>query len=501
MIRHIQRQELVTGEMLEKLRGRTMRWGILGAGNIARRFASSLANIENTQLYAISGRNPEKLDAFAEQFPCEKKYVGYDLLLEDELVDAVYLALPHGMHKEWAVKALKAGKAVLCEKPAALNEKEMREIADTSEETGVLFMEAMKSRFEPAYAEMKKQIEAGAIGDLECIDTQICFAIPKEMIGRTYHTDPKQGGALLDSGIYCAGLIEDFFKGEPVNEQTYANVFNGIDWYSDSKLVFDNGRARISVGFDRTTPRDAVIYGTEGKIDLPDLHRPSKFTITKKTGETETVEVPYVNDDFHGQIEHFCDLWRHGRSQSPIMPLASSLRMARILDTVRRAFTEYSENDLAILEEQEKVLQYPSFNSADALSLGNRIAKLSLEYDRPTAIRIMDENGLVVFQYMMDGKTEKNEMYMLGKRQCVLDSGHSSAWAYIAQKTDGRYGEWLTDGNHALSGGAFPILVNDERKAVVMVSGLHEGKDHELLVRSLEAELNVMAPVFRKALG
>ncbi len=498
---HIQKQELIKKETVERMKGKIMRWGILGAGNIAHRFAASLQNVENTELYAISGRNMDKLNAFAEQFPCEKKYQGYDLLLADENVDAVYLALPHGMHKEWALKALKAGKAVLCEKPATVNEQEMQEIADISGQERVLFMEAMKSRFEPAYIELKKQIEAGVIGTIERIDTSVCFQIPAEMRGKTYHTMPGQGGALLDSGIYCAGLIEDFLKGEPVNVQTYANYYGGIDWYVDSLLQFDNGQCRIEVGFDRTSPRDAVIYGTEGKIHLPDLHRPSKFIITKNTGEEETVEVPYVHDDFYGQIDHFCQLWRTGRSESPIMTREAMIREAHILDTVRNAFTCYDMDDLKVLEEQEEVLQYPSFTSEDALSLGNRIAQMAKEYDRPVAIRIQDETGLVVFQYMMDGKTEKNEMYMLGKRQCVLDTAHSSAWTYIAGKIDSCYEAWWNDGKHAVSGGAFPIRVNGERKAVVMVSGLHEGKDHELLVRALCAELNVSARVFRKALG
>ena len=105
-----------------------IRWGILGAGNIAHRFARSLQNEEDSILYAISGRSQEKLDVFQQEFPCEKTYVGHENMLNDDQVDAIYLALPHGMHKEWAIAALSRGIHVLCEKPAVLTEAEMKEI-------------------------------------------------------------------------------------------------------------------------------------------------------------------------------------------------------------------------------------------------------------------------------------------------------------------------------------------------------------------------------------
>lgn len=103
-----------------------IRWGILGAGKIAYRFASSLEQEADSVLAAISCRSQEKADRFAQAHPVEKIYIGYEKLLADPQIDAIYLALPHGLHEEWAIRAIQAGKAVLCEKPAALDAGQMR---------------------------------------------------------------------------------------------------------------------------------------------------------------------------------------------------------------------------------------------------------------------------------------------------------------------------------------------------------------------------------------
>ncbi len=467
-----------------------IRWGIIGAGNIAHRFAKSLANEQGSSLYAISGRNAEKLSAFAEEFPCEKQYVGHDLLLNDENVDAVYIALPHVMHAQWAVKALEHHIPVLCEKPAAVSEKETRAIAECARKNGTLFMEAMKPRFVPVYSRLRELLQAGEIGEIKRVETSMCFALPMEAFGRSYHTKPEGGGALLDGGIYCASLIEDLLKGEPQFVQTYATCYQGVDLYSCTEMEFENGIASLEAGFDRNVPKNALIQGTKGSVTVVDLHRPQTLIIRNEKGE-KTITEPYENDDFYSQIHHFADLVREGKKESPVMTYEAMIREARILDGIRSMFTEYDENDLLLLQKQEEELCADSFTNADALSLGNIIAKNALDYDRGVSIRIdRCEDDLTVFQYMMDGKNARNLKYMDGKKKCVMDTGHSSAWAWLKNTISNEFADWYGDGVHALSGGAFPLYVNGEMKAVIQVSGLHEGKDHELIVRSLSQWLN-----------
>lgn len=479
-----------------------IKWGILGAGNIAHRFAKSLQNEENSVLYAISGRSQEKLDAFQKEYPCEKTYVGHEKMLADPEIDAIYLALPHGMHKEWAINALCAGIHVLCEKPAVLNEAEMKEVTACARANNVLFLEAMKPRFVPAYAELRKQLSAGVIGELLHVYTKICFTMPKEAIGKSYHTSSKDGGALLDSGIYCASLIDDLLQGEPEFLQTYANYYGGVDWYVDSLMKFDNGTAEMEVGLDRSAPRNAELTGTGGSITIVDLHRPTTFIIHHEDGTDEEVTVPYDRDDFYSEIHHFAELIREGKTESDIHPYAAMEREAHILDQIRKQYTEYDEDDLKVLEEQEKDLSLAEFDSSTALKIGNAIAEAALDYDRPVGIRIdRCSDGLTVFQYMMDEKNEGNLRYMDGKKQSVLDSGHSSAWVYVKTHVDTELAAWKEDGTHLISGGAFPLYVGDEIAAVVQVSGLHEGKDHELIVQTLAKVLGRHVTLFRKALG
>ena len=314
-----------------------IRWGILGGGNIARRFAESMEAVSGNKITAVSCRSLEKAEAFAGSFGIERACGSHESLLEDDRIDAVYLALPHGFHCEWALRAMKAGKAVLCEKPAAMSEAETRLMAETAAECGVLFMEAMKTRFIPAYREVKRRIGEGAVGEVIRVETSLCNAMPFDRARPTYHTDPSQGGALLDVGIYCACYLEEYLQGRPVLKNLKAEFQGGVDFYTDAELVWPSGQGRLTCAFDRAEPRRALITGTRGKILVDELHRPRKFTVFTTAGE-EKVYIPYEVDDFYGEIVHFSDCLAEGRKESPVMPLAASIRCAAVLDRIREGF-------------------------------------------------------------------------------------------------------------------------------------------------------------------
>jgi predicted dehydrogenase len=314
-----------------------IRWGILGGGNIARRFAQSMEDVSGSRITAVSCRSREKAEDFAGRYSIERAFGSHESLLEDDQIDAIYLALPHGLHCLWAVRALKAGKAVLCEKPAAMSEEEMRLIAGTARECGVLFMEAMKTRFIPAYREVKRRIGEGAIGEVVSVETSLCNAMPFDSARPTYHTDPSQGGALLDVGIYCACYLEDFLRGDPVLKDLKAEFQGGVDFYADAELAFSSGRGRLTCAFDRAEPRRALITGTKGKILVEELHRPREFTVFTGAGEEKAL-IPYEVDDFYGEIVHFADCLKEGRKESSVMPFDASIRCARILDRIREGF-------------------------------------------------------------------------------------------------------------------------------------------------------------------
>lgn len=314
-----------------------IKWGIIGAGNIAHRFAKSLSFESDAELYGISGRNEEKLKAFQKEYPCEKIYIGHENLLQDENINAVYISLPHDLHSEWIIKALRAHKAVLCEKPAVMNAAEMEEVIRVAGEEHVLFMEAMKTRFVPAYAEIKRMIDEGVIGEVYSVRASNCFLLPEEMYGKTYHTKKGVGGALLDSGCYGVTWISQYMKGSPESLGPGVKMMNGVDMFSDTFLRFENGLAELIAGFDRDTGSHVLITGTCGNIVCDEMHRPVDFTVIKGSEETK-YSYPYVHDDFFGEIHAFDELLKAGKTESDVMSLNDSLRDAEIMDLIRSGF-------------------------------------------------------------------------------------------------------------------------------------------------------------------
>lgn len=477
-------------------------WGILGAGNIANRFAESLAHDSDACLLAVSCRTQEKADRFAQKHSVQRAYDSHDKLLADGEIDAIYLALPHGLHKEWVVKALRAGKAVLCEKPAGLCADDVREMAETAKENRVLFMEAMKTRFVPLYGQIKELVERGEIGGLVSVEASLCNDMPFEahgLLGKTYHTQPGQGGALLDGGIYCACWLEEYLKGGLSRTRVIADLKDSIDYYVDARLNANDVEGQLECAFDRAKERTAVLRGTTGEIRVKELHRTENAEVYRGGKLVDTLHAAYEVDDFYGEIRHFNRCLMDGLTESPIMPLSASIRCAEILDLIREGFS-YDESDLAALEQQEETLRFSDFRSVDALALGNEVVRYAGEYDREVGIRIVRESDeTVLFQYMMDSKDERNVGYMEGKRAAAKKCGHSSLWAYVDHAVHGAWQDMFDDiPRYMPCAGAFPIRVGNDWTATLMVSGLHEGQDHELIVRALGTILDVSVPEFTK---
>lgn len=326
-----------------------VRWGILGAGGIAHRFARALAHVSGAELVAISARSPEKAATFAREFGVDAAHAyadapdapgsAHEALLADAQVDAIYLALPHGLHRVWAVRALRAGKAVLCEKPATLSAAEMRAVAAVARETGTLFMEAMKTRFEPAYRAVRALVDEGAIGTVRRVEASLCNKVDAERWRQSsYYLDPVQGGALLDTGIYCACWLEDYLPGPVTVTAADVTRFEGVDVFDDAELAIGDATAHLACAFDRAGSRQAVIVGDAGRIVVDDLHRPQRFTVELPGAAPAVHEAPYEVDDFYPQIAHATELVRAGATESPVMPLAASVRCAELLDAVRAAW-------------------------------------------------------------------------------------------------------------------------------------------------------------------
>ncbi len=340
-----------------RLRGATMTegtigWGILGAGRISSRFAAALAHVEGAQLVAIAGRTAAKLDAFADTYPVDKDHryasaddggaTAYQALIDDPAVDAIYLALPHGLHAMWAQRALTAGKAVLSEKPAFLCEAEAVATERCAHEAGTFFMEAMKNRFCPLHDRVKSLLASGELGVVRAVAT-----VQKLDYGENppaYMLDAAQGGALLDMGCYAASWIEELTEGDDIevasakvrwHEARQADKY--VDWADDIELTIGN----VPVHFvcDGAAPYESRLTITceQGSIEVERLHRPEQATVYYADGRIEKIDAPFEVDDFYGEIAHFCKLLRAGRMQSEVMPWAATVRIARMIDAMKAA--------------------------------------------------------------------------------------------------------------------------------------------------------------------
>lgn len=476
-------------------------WGILGAGNIAHRFAKSLAHVSNAHLVAISCRTQEKADAFATEFGVDSShaYAGdtaHEALLADESVDIIYLALPHALHYEWACAALKAGKNVLCEKPAMLNAQQMSEVAELARKTGLLFMEAMKPRFVPVYEQVMEAV--GRIGTIVHVDATLCndMAAFVEQAG-TYHVQPGPGaGVLLDCGTYCANWLTQLLPGNPQLTGIHGVEKNGIDYYVDAMFADGSVTARLECAFDRAKPRTCTIVGDKGAIVVDELHRSQHAALSLADGTVEQIDAPYEVDDFYGEIVHATGLVEQGLSESPVMTLNDSIRCAQILDAARTGFT-VTQDALDTLSQQEQLLRYPeTFGAEEALELGCAIAQLAPQYDRGvTAVITRESDGMMLFAWSTDDKAPRNYGFAEGKRQASLALGHASVWGYLEHQLTAPDEPLFTEQTIGMPcAGAFPIYAGDERVATACVSGLHEGRDHELIVRALQQVLDVTAP-------
>lgn len=321
-----------------------IKWGIIGIGNIADRFAKSLEQSSKGILYAIASKTDEKRYNFIKNYKCEISFDNYDELLENQNIDAVYIALPHGFHKEWSIKAILKNKAVLCEKPVTLNYKEMLEIKEIHNKNNIFFMEAMKTRFFPAIKSIKDIIKSGDIGQVTNIKADFCGI--SNASETSYLYDPIMGGAMLDVGVYPLSFVLDIQRKNIVNTSTI-KVLNkdGIDLSFNSTIFFeDNSKADISASINYKKERTAFIYGTKGKIEVPMFNRPDRFILNNDKFNNKIISVPFEKDDFFGQIEEVNNCLLSGRKESEIMPVSESLRVMKIFDILKEENNKNDEN-------------------------------------------------------------------------------------------------------------------------------------------------------------
>jgi len=314
-----------------------IKWGVLGLGNIANRFCESLTHFNDAIFYAGASYTESKRQQFADQFHPVHVYDNYDSLLNDEDIDIVYIAVPHGHHFEWIMEALKHGKNVMSEKPAVLTKEEMETIQAYAVLHHLFFMEAMKARFIPLIRLLHEEIDHGTIGEITSIDNHFTFDMP--YIERHYMFDPVQGGTLYDAGCYGLAFIQDFIKSD-IKDIHVEYVKNyGVDVHQNTHITYISGQTADTESAidDPANKRFGVIYGTKGKITIDPFYRPTHADIELNDGTIKTLDADYEYDDFHSEIAAANEGVRQGLVESPLMTHQDSIAYIDLMAQIKAA--------------------------------------------------------------------------------------------------------------------------------------------------------------------
>ena len=312
-----------------------VRWGIAATGGIARAFAQGLALVDDAELVAVASRTTERALEFADEVGAARAHGSYEALAGDPDVDIVYVASPHARHHDDAILFLDAGKHVLCEKPMALSAAQVRAMADAAQRNGCFLMEALWSRFLPAYQVRTRLLDDGAIGRPRLVEADFGFRASVDPAHRLFDLT-QGGGALLDLGIYPLNLAF-LVLGRPVEVRAVAELgVTGADEQTAAVLRHRDGAlSTIKAAIRTNLACTARIAGDDGVIDIPAfMHCPQHLVVTTMAG-AERIEAPMEGNGLHHQVHEVHQCVRAGLPESPAMPISESLALATTMDAIR----------------------------------------------------------------------------------------------------------------------------------------------------------------------
>lgn len=310
------------------------RWGIIGAGKIAKKFADGLAKLPRARLTGIASRTPGKRQAFAKQFDVPLIFDDYTTLVAHPQIEVIYVATTHNFHLEHARLALEHGKPVLLEKPFAVNAREAEQLIALARDKGLFLMEAMWTRYLPIIQTVREWLSQGLIGEVRLLQADFGFVAMGGPTHRTFNPD-LAGGALLDIGIYPISLAYMLFQEDPKEILTCADLGpTGVDDTSAYLFKYANGAiAQLTATLRLDTRKTARITGTRGHIDIPLFWRATEAHLFQ--GENK---VAYTEGDtgLHFQAKEVMECLDKGLKESPLMPLDETLRIMRCMDGLRK---------------------------------------------------------------------------------------------------------------------------------------------------------------------
>ena len=316
-----------------------LNWGFLGAAKIGRALAPAIVASKYATAYAVASRSREKAEAYASENGFLRSYGSYQTLLRDPDVDVIYNPLPNHLHCEWSIRALEAGKHVLCEKPMALNVAECRRMIAAARRNRRLLMEAFMYRLHPQTLRIQELIRKGSVGEVRVIRAGFGFRLSEE--AKNVRLLKRGGGCLMDVGCYCVNAIRTFFGAEPKQVAGHAErgKVSGVDMTFAGVLLFPEGRLGVfSSSFRTALDWGVEIVGTQGRILVPSPWKPDGHLasfVVETNGKAETVHIKNGGGIYHCEVDHFSRCIIEGKPLA--LPPEEGLKNMRVIEGLYRS--------------------------------------------------------------------------------------------------------------------------------------------------------------------
>ncbi len=317
----------------------TIRWGILGTGNIATQFAQGLAYLNDAKLMAVGSRDMERAQAFGKRFGAPRIYSSYEQVAQDCDVDVVYIATPNHLHAPNTLMCLDNGKAVLCEKPFALCANEAEQMITQARRQGQFLMEALWTHFLPSMTLLRSLLAQGRIGEIQRIVADLGIKACQGPEGRLFNP-AMGGGALLDLGVYLVSLSLRLL-GEPSECEAVVDIgATGVDERCDIRLGWPSGAyANLTCTLHEETAKEMLIIGTQGNLRVHGpLWRPERLSLEGPGINPTTLPTPYIGNGYHYEAEEVGLCLKEGLLESGTLRLEESLATMRVIDTIRASW-------------------------------------------------------------------------------------------------------------------------------------------------------------------
>ena len=315
----------------------SIRFGIVGTGTIAHRFAEAIKNVPEASLAAVASRTKENAEKFGDEFGIPVRFDSYEKMAQSDVIDAAYIAVPHSGHITCSCLMMTGGKHVICEKPMAVNHREAQEMFDCAEKNNVLLMEAMWARLVPGTIKMLEIARSGALGDILGVQGSFCYTMDEDEMDHHVFKSENGGGSLLDVGVYGLSFAS-WYLGKNVSDiKAFSTLYNDVDSHTAVLLKYGEDKiADISSAILLRKPNEGYIFGSEGYAYLKRFYAPQEIELSFNDGRHEKIAVPYKGNGFEEQIAHFCDCISKGLKESPVITREQTLYITEQMDTIRK---------------------------------------------------------------------------------------------------------------------------------------------------------------------